>query len=170
MSPKIPKNTRERNKKEEMKEQIKNAVDELPKMMEEEIKQADEKRKQEKKNFSGIDYQAKHYKKNRALMWTMVTIMFCVIMVIWTINLGSVFYDWNKNLKDSLLPDSLKTGKNKFEELFTKSESILNKLSENPAENIPEKKNDIKLDSLVAAIISITSSTANASSTADNIN
>lgn len=160
-----------KNPKKAVQAQIKNAVRDLPKIMEEEINQAREKRLKSKQIVSGINYQTSQYKKKRTLMWVMVTTMFCVIIVMWTINLSGVFYDWNKTIQNTKLPDSLKTGKKEFDELFAQSKVVLDKLSENQIDKTPLPENSgLDLNSLAAAIADITSSTANATSTIETAN
>ena len=144
--------------KKQIRRQIKTTLDETHKALAEDISQT--RIKKLPTPAAGINYQAGHYKKNRALMWALVIGLSAVVLVMWGINLGSVFYDWNRDLRARRLPASLENGGDKLNELFSQGETILNQLTDNSATSpTSTETKSLDLANLAAAIINFTSNT-----------
>ncbi|MDP2684421.1 MAG: hypothetical protein Q8P20_05175 [bacterium] len=147
----------------EVKRQIKDSVEKLPKLIVDEMKSnKDNNTKQE----NSVHYNDPAYKKKKIYLWAFVIIFFSIILVMWIININSVFYDFNRILKNSDSSDILnKTGnagvdsyKNDFDNMMAK----LNKTLEDNFNEIPEetaKKEKIGLEDIVNAVNNFTSTT-----------
>lgn len=159
----MPVKKRGQNKKpnKKTKKDIKNVVNKLPKLIVDEV----EKKTPDKNSTA---YEDPGYKKKKMMMWTFVVIFFLMILVIWIINVNSVFYDFTKNIQSN--NSILDKGKdaiyeNDIDKMFDEMKGLLDKTSNQTASTTTSttentnNKESINLNDIIGAVNNFTSTT-----------
>ncbi|OGH58678.1 MAG: hypothetical protein A2725_03200 [Candidatus Magasanikbacteria bacterium RIFCSPHIGHO2_01_FULL_33_34] len=156
----------------EMKERIKNTIEELPKIIAEEMR---ENKKEKKLTKNSTPYNDPSYKKRKLIMWSFVIVFILIIFTMWAININSVFYDFNKKIQNDDSLSNINKGKEIIQETYDNNiKNVFDKFDTLIEDSLEEKatekeNNNISLESLVNAINNFTSTTINTTSSTDII-